>query len=132
VKSLLTKIIFATLVSVYVFTTVGVCIIAHYCGGEVEKVSLFTKTDSCCDGEEQENSDCCKDDSKHVVFASDFTLNKSFSEFKAIITNLYILIPSSFHFILQNDVSSFSFLNTDFHPPNLVQSEIVSISVIRI
>lgn len=131
-KSLLTKIIFATLVSVYVFTTVGVCIIAHYCGGEVEKVSLFTKTDSCCDGEEQENSDCCKDDSKHVVFASDFTLNKSFSEFKAVITNLYILIPSSFHFILQNEISFVSLINTDYRPPNFVQQDIVSCSVIRI
>ncbi|MES2515308.1 MAG: hypothetical protein V4580_14240 [Bacteroidota bacterium] len=131
-KSLFFKIVFFSLVSVYVFTTVGVCVIAHYCGGELEKVSLFSKTTSCCDGEDNETDDCCKDEGKHVTFQSDFTFYKLIHDCKASVNDLFMLLPSSLHFSLEKDYVSFFSTDQKVHPPNLVQHEIVDSSVIRV
>ena len=114
------------------FTTVGVCVIAHYCGGELEKVSLFSKPSSCCDGEDTETDDCCKNDSKHVTFQSDFTFYKIVHNYKASVTELFVLLPSSFHFIVEENYFSFFSIDQKGHPPNLMQDEIVSTSVIKI
>lgn len=114
------------------FTTVGVCVIAHYCGGELEKVSLFSKPSSCCDGEDTETDDCCKNDSKHVTFQSDFTFYKIVHNYKASVTELFVLLPSSFHFIVEKNYFSFFSIDQKGHPPNLMQDEIVSTSVIKI
>ena len=131
-KNLFLKIFFFGLVSIYVFTTVGVCVIAHYCGGELEKVSLFSKTTSCCGGEEDEANDCCKDEGKHVAFQSDFTFYKIVHECKASVTDLFVLLPSSLHFIVEKNYVSFFSIDQKVHPPNLVQDKIVDSSVIRI
>jgi hypothetical protein len=115
-----------------VFTTVGVCVIAHYCDGELEKVSLFSKTTSCCDGEDQEMDDCCKDEGKHVTFQSDFTFYKLVHDCKASVNDLFVLLPSSLHFSLEKDYVSFFSIDQKVHPPSLVQHEIVDSSVIRV
>lgn len=114
------------------FTTVGVCVIAHYCGGELEQVSLFSKPTSCCDGEDTETDDCCNNDSKHVVFQSDFTFYKVIHDYKASVTDLFVLLPSSLHFMIEKNYFSFFSIDQKVHPPNLVQDEIVSSSVIRV
>ena len=131
-KNLFLKIFFFGLVSIYVFTTVGVCVIAHYCGGELEKVSLFSKPSSCCGGEEDETDGCCANDSKHVAFQSNFTFYKIVHECKASVTDLFVLLPSSLHFIVEKNYVSFFSISQKTHPPNLVQDEIVSSSVIRV
>jgi hypothetical protein len=117
-----------------VFSSIGVCVIAHYCGGELEKVSLFSKPTTCCDGEEEESesNDCCKDDVKHVSFQENFTFYIIVSECKAFVLNLFILEPSSFNLAIQNTSVNFFLINRKTHPPNLVQQDLVSYSVIRI
>ncbi len=128
------KIFFSLVVFTYVFSTVGVCIIGHYCGGELEQISLFSKPSSCCDGEEEENAanDCCKNDVKHVVFQQDFTFYTLATDCKAFVSDLFIIRPSFIKLAIQNN-SEFDFLiHKKNHPPNLVQQDIVSNSVIRI
>lgn len=114
------------------FTTIGVCVIAHYCGGELEKVSLFSKPSSCCDGEEDESDDCCENDVKHVSFQKDFTFYQLVKECKTPVLQLLIFdfTFSVFnHKVADGAVSS---LKSDLNPPNLVQQDIVSNTVIRI
>ncbi len=116
----------------YVFSTVGVCVIEHYCGGELEEVSLFSKPSSCCDGEETETDDCCKNDIKHVVFQQDFTFNKLVTDCKIAMYDVFIVRYGYSNIISQNYVESYFLINKKNHPPNLVQQDIVSFSVIRI
>ena len=120
--------------SLYVFSTVGVRVIAHYCGGELEKVSLFSKPSSCC-GEEEDEAEtdgCCENDAKHITLKSDFTFYTIVQDCKAAIVQLFILEPSFIH-ISYPLVSQSQFIaGKKNHPPNLVQDTIVSFSVIRI
>jgi hypothetical protein len=115
-----------------VFSTVGVCIIGHYCGGELEKVSLFSKPSSCCGGEDEETDDCCKNDVKHVVFQQDFTFYTLATDCKAFVYDLFIIRPSFIKLAIQNNAESYFLNHKKNHPPDLVQQDIVSNSVIRI
>lgn len=116
----------------YVFATVGVRVIAHYCGGELEKVSLFTKPTSCCGEEESDMSDCCKNDTKHVSLQSDFTFFKLISHCKATETNLFLVKPTYLCSALIAFPQTVFSIQDKAHPPNRVQDDIVSFSVIRI
>ena len=114
------------------FSTVGVCVIAHYCGGELEKVSLFSKSSSSCDGEDTETDDCCNDDAKHVVFQSDFTFYTLVHDAKIAVNQLFIIKPAFIDIAFQPVSQSHFLAYKKNHPPNLVQDHIVSFSVIRI
>lgn len=131
-KARFLNIFFSLIVFTYVFSTVGVCVIAHYCGGELEKVSLFSKPTECCDGEDQETDDCCKDDVKHVINQQDFPFYTLIADCKAPVLQFSI-----FNFeisALDNLKASHSDLTAvnDSDPPDLVQQDIVANSVIRI
>lgn len=120
------------MVFTYVFSTVGVCVIAHYCGGELEKVSLFSKPSSCCDGEDDQTDDCCKNDEKHVQLQQDFTFTQVVSDCKAPCLDLFIVTPNAIQ-ISSVDVSSYNFMSQHkIQPSHLVQQDLVSHSVIRI
>ena len=114
------------------FSTVGVCVIAHYCDGELEKVSLFSQPTSCCDGEDTETDNCCKNDSKHVAFQSDFTFNIVVHQCKTAVSQLFIIKPTLSHMAFQSVSQSKFLTDKKNHPPNLVQDDIVSFSVIRV
>lgn len=114
------------------FSTVGVCVIAHYCGGELEKVSLFSKPSSCCDGEDDETEDCCENDVKHVVNQQDFPFNILIADCKVPVLQFSIFNFESLNLdVLQVSLNGFMAVNNS-DPPNLVQQNIVSHSVIRI
>lgn len=115
------------------FSTVGVSVISHYCGGELEEVALFSKPDSCCGGDEEDMEEgCCKNEITHVSFQKDFTYYQLVKDCKAPV--LQFLIFEFRSFILNDKIISSSLfsLKKDFPPPDLVQREIVSISVLRI
>lgn len=106
--------------------------IKHYCDGELEKVSLFSKPESCCDGRDQETDDCCTNDEQHVSFHQDFTFDNIVKEYKVPVLELKIFNFEIFSFIYSS-LSNNSFQHdSDSDPPNLVQKEIVASSVIRI
>lgn len=58
--------VFCTLI--YLVSINGIPIYLHYCGGDLEAISYFTKTNSCCGEEEAEDeeSDCCKNE-QHIL-----------------------------------------------------------------
>ncbi len=120
---------------IYVFSTIGVSVISHYCGGELEKVSLFVKSKSCCGGEEDESADddgCCKNETVHVSFQKDFTFYTIIKAFKASVNQLFVVYATpEFQISNQLAFANVSFSQKD-HPPDLVQDEIVKSSVIRV
>ena len=116
------------------FSTIGISVISHYCGGELEKVSLFSKPTSCCGAEEQADLDdgCCKNETTHIAFQEDFTFYTLVSDCKPTVNQLFILEPNSIYFSKQIIIESFCLINKKTHPPNLVQRDIVSTSVLLI
>jgi hypothetical protein len=123
---------FSLLVFTYVFSSVGVRLVAHYCGGALEKISLFSKPTSCCGGEEEETGDCCTNDTKHVAFQKDFTFYTLVSEYKAPVQQLFFIDHARISFLLHEAPQSLFLINKQNHPPDLVQDEIVQHSVLRI
>lgn len=121
-------------VLIYVMSTVGVSVFSHYCGGELEKVTLFSKTKSCC-GEEDEadmEEGCCKNESVHLAFQKDFTFYTVAKNIKAPVNQLFILSSSINHLTALNLVNRSFFHYKKVHPPDLVQQDLISCSVIRI
>ena len=126
------KTLFFTITLVYVFAITGVCVVSHYCGGELMEVSVFNEPENCC-GDEEEENDCCKNESVHVSFQNDFT-------FSAFIKG----IKQPLDFINTNGFNQLSYLNFDYvnpvklnsqieyPPPDLVQKEMIAVSNIRI
>lgn len=107
--------------------------VAHYCGGSLEDVALFSEPSSCCDGEDVKNNDCCTNDSKHVSFQKDFTFSTLVSDYKMPVQHLFIIDHSLFYQFENNSVIELLALdNNKNHPPNLVQQDIVLNSVLRI
>jgi hypothetical protein len=117
-----------------VFSTIGVSVISHYCGGELEKVSLFSKPTSCCGEEEETDMEdgCCKNETTHISFQQDFTFYTLVADCKATVNQLFIVEPGSVNFSKQIIAEFGRLVNKKTHPPNLVQHDIVSTSVILI
>lgn len=70
--------------SLYLVSSIGVTINAHYCGGNLASLALFEKVSCCCDEEEVEKpSDCCKDEIKTIKISDDQI--KAEEKFKQVI-----------------------------------------------
>jgi hypothetical protein len=134
-KKNFSKIFIAFVAIIYVLSTVGVSVFSHYCGGELEKVTLFSKTKSCCGGEEEaEMTDdgCCKNELVHVSFQKDFTFYTLVKDCKAPVLVLAIFNFQNSFFNFNHVAETLITVNVDFPPPKLIQSEIVSCSILRI
>ena len=134
-KKNFSKIFIAFVAIIYVLSTVGVSVFSHYCGGELEKVTLFSKTKSCCGGEEEaEMTDdgCCKNELVHVSFQKDFTFYTLVKDCKAPVLVLAIFNFQNYIFNFNPVAESLITVNVEFPPPKLIQSEIVSCSILRI
>jgi hypothetical protein len=132
-KIKLFKIFISLVAIIYVFSTVGVSVFSHYCGGELEKVALFSKPTSCCGGDESDMEDgCCKNEISHVAFQKDFTFYQLVKDCKAPVLALAIFNFQNSIFNFNGTLESLMTVNIEFPPPKLVQSNIVSCSVIRI
>jgi len=132
-KLKLFKIIISFVALAYVFSNIGVLVISHYCGGELEEMAIFAKPTSCC-GEEEEmmDDDCCKNETAYVSFQKDFTFQQFIKDCKAPVLALTIFDFQYSIFKFNYKVDSLFTVNKEFPPPKLVQSDIVSCSVIRI
>lgn len=127
------KIFISFVVIIYVMSTVGVSVFSHYCGGELEHVTLFSKTKSCCGGDESDMDDgCCKNVVTHVSFQKDFTFAQLIKDFKAPVLALTFFNFHNTFFNFNGTEDSSVTVNKEYPPPNLVQHEIVSCSVLRI
>jgi len=134
-KKSFSKIFIAFVAIIYVLSTVGVSVFSHYCGGELEKVTLFSKTKSCCGDEEEvamEDDGCCKDEIAHVSFQKDFTFYTLVKSIKAPVSELFIIQNDFNVFFPKTNIAYFLSIDEKAHPPNLVQQDIVEFSVIRV
>jgi hypothetical protein len=75
-KSRLHIVFFSAVLFSYLLVHVGVPVFKHYCGGELESISAFVKSDICCGEEEEESSDCCDDEMEISQLQQDLVLSK--------------------------------------------------------
>ncbi len=120
------------MVVVYVTTAIGIPVYKHYCGGELEKVSLLIKSNSCCGGEEDDmNMDCCANENTFVRCAPDFTFTKAIgSNFQIADINLFIAeIP-----FINTKAEPVSFVTSKyfFPPPDILHSNIIRTTFLKI
>jgi hypothetical protein len=129
-KELLHKYLFGALVAAYVITSVGIPVYFHYCGGELQKIDYVIKASGCCDGEEEQTSDCCQNEQKYLSNHPDFTLkNPDQLDVIKIFVQL-CAITVNFKPITENTLASFSHLQY-LRPPTEARAAI-SITVLRI
>ncbi|MBC7693921.1 MAG: hypothetical protein H7141_00595 [Burkholderiales bacterium] len=133
-KNNISKIFISIVAIIYVLSTIGVSVFSHYCGGELEKVTLFSKTKSCCGNEEETDIEdgCCKNEIVHVAFQKDFTFYTLANNIKAPVSQLFIVVSSINNLLDPQSANTLFFNHKKVHPPDLVQQELVSCSVIRI
>ena len=119
---------------IYVFANMGVSVISHYCGGELQEVAIFTEPDSCCGEEDEaEEGGCCKNETQYFSYQNDFVFNTLSKDLKKPV----LLLPfESFAFTNEcathlNQLKAF-YYKSNYPPPDIVQRDIVSISVLRI
>jgi hypothetical protein len=68
------KYFFGLVVAVYMISNTGIPVYYHYCGGELESVNALFKSTSCCGDDEDENSDCCQNETKVLAQKSESSL----------------------------------------------------------
>ncbi len=128
------KYFFAFIVGIYLINNIGLPVYYHYCGGELESVNTLFKTGGCCgEMEEDEDSDCCKNETKIISQKSESDLNTF--QFKVVspVSNLFYYNPScnpsSNHTGLLQLFNSF---DLTFLPPKNGRSILTSKSVLII
>jgi hypothetical protein len=130
--STLSKYLFTILVAAYVVTVIGVPVYFHYCGGELEKIDYLTKSESCCEGEEQDTAenDCCEDEGLYLLNTPDLVIKDSehFQTLKNYTQTAFITLPYFCSPVNLISLKKFSFIND---PPVSVP-DIISVTVLRI
>lgn len=117
-------------VSIYVFSTIGISVFTHYCGNEVESISYLTKGKSCC-GDEDNAMDCCKDEVTHLSLKSDFTFYTLVKKQQVTFLQLFYSPISEIYQTNKQTITQVCYKDKP-RPPNLIQSQIVSVSNLRI
>lgn len=117
----------------YLGVQIGFPVFKHYCGGELESVSLFVKGDPCCGEEpssETEEDGCCQDELAVAQHHSHSVLTKTLSLPSASEWMVFTIpVLPLVHFPVQIPVSV---LHPSDPPPLLVQRYMVQTSVLRI
>jgi hypothetical protein len=133
--NLLKKYLFGLVVATYLLSAVGIPIYLHYCGGELEKINVVIKSESCCDGEEDDTdvgSDCCKDENIFIQNTTDFTFKQStHGSFIKNCSQLFYL-PLLFTASAPAEPAALAIGHLELPPPKLQNSLVISTSVIRI
>ena len=88
----------------YLTSTSGITLNAHYCGGKVKHISFFKKSEKNCCGKKKMKKNCCKD-KKNSFKVKDNHESGSFLKLKNTpleYNNAVILIKFSFNSIIIN------------------------------
>ena len=64
------KILAILLLSLYLLSSIGFTVNAHYCGGDLAAVALFDNASCCCD-DQGKADDCCKNEIKTIKISDD-------------------------------------------------------------
>jgi hypothetical protein len=58
----------------YISLSTSAAISIHYCGGELESISINSYSEGCCCGSSEMSRDCCKDESLVLKLDTDQTI----------------------------------------------------------
>lgn len=122
----------ALLVFTYVFSTVGISFVSHYCGGELQEVSVYVTPDDCCGGEAPEEEGCCKNETDHVVMHADVLYTAADISLKQPVSEVFVLNSVFEPFSVKKELNLFSRLYFDIPPPDLLRENLISTTVLRI
>jgi len=119
------KLIHILMVVFLLASSTGVTFYEHYCGGELEKISIYSAPDSCCGTD----CNCCHNESFSVKIHDDFSATAFHFAFQLFGTTIPV---AQSLFNEQDKVSSqlISFV-TDSPPPLSGRSILTSICVFR-
>lgn len=100
------KIFSIFLLSLYLISSLGVTISAHYCGGNLAALAIFENPSCCCDDvQENKKDDCCKNENKSLKITAD--QNKvEFSEKKFQSVDIFSPIAISEYFVKRSDFNA--------------------------
>lgn len=59
----------------YISLSTSAAISIHYCGGELESISINSQSEGCCCGSSEISRDCCKDESLVLKLDTDQTIS---------------------------------------------------------
>ena len=127
---------FALIVSSYVITVIGIPVYYHYCGGQLEQITYVIKSNSCCEGEEDDSQEasngCCKDENVILKSDVDFTIKdlNDYAFVKTFSEVFYIVLPFSISLPEVQLTLTPSYFEPP--PPKLHQDLLVSTFVLRI
>lgn len=116
---------------IYLFSVCGITINKHFCGGELESVTLIEKG-SCCEGEEAgEADDCCADETIYMSAASDVILSSE----KIAFYKTQFSFPFNnavFHSLSKLQAKNYISTVVNYKPPNLCAPNLSSLMVFKI
>ncbi len=118
---------------IYLLTAIGIPVFQHYCGGELEDVSVYTKVNSCCgDDEAAAESDCCHNEVQVAKFdaQSSFKTTARLQTAPAFICNF--LVPTPVILDTFSNAASNTIVKSDLEPPPLLHQTIIDTAVLRI
>jgi len=102
---------------VYLYSSTGICINIHYCGGKVKSVSLLhTDEEGCCKGT-MKKKDCCKEKTAFVKISDSQASSSAMQVPASKILSLDLVAPASE--ICLGEIVSVSNIPFDHAPPDL-------------
>lgn len=119
-------------VLVYLFSTVGISFVSHYCGGELQEISVYVSPDNCCGEEEPEDDGCCHNETDHVMLLQDVMYSAGDISIKQPVSELFLSVTGFVSDQLQFTQSSLSVLFYDIPPPDVLRENLISTTVLRI
>jgi hypothetical protein len=117
------------LVLVYLVTVTGVPVYNHYCGGELEEVSLLLKSNDCC-GEEEEDAGCCSNEDLYIRNAQDFV--SAPAKFKVVPAFVLLATQPAVHVTEMNVPAAPLQTLAGISDSPALQHDLVTVSVMRI
>jgi len=101
----------------YFYSSTGICINLHYCGGKVKSVSLLhTDEEGCCKGS-MKKKDCCKEKTAFVKISDSQSASNALQVPGSKIVSLDIVAPANEIYL--QEVFLVSNIPFDHAPPDL-------------
>jgi len=127
------KYFFTLIVTVNLISNTGLPVFYHYCCGELESVTPLFKANGCCGEENEDDSDCCKNETKIIIQKAENNL----ADFQVRLTP-FITDLTFFCTYTDNDSHCFPMAifqkisSVNFHPPDTGRNILCSKSVLII
>jgi hypothetical protein len=114
---------------------IGLPVYFHYCGGELEEISVLLKNNSCCGEEEDESTmdaGCCENESTVVRFENDFFIKKTVDLKASELFSTLFLVKLPFFEVQFFGDKSISSLRNFYPPPDTGTCPIIETTFLRI